>query len=73
MTRSCLKIACPTCGRTTVCRVRRTVRVKVGRREIAVRQVEVEECSSCGERMYDLAALARIREARERARRTHAA
>jgi YgiT-type zinc finger domain-containing protein len=54
-------------------RVRRVVRTKVGRLELVVRGVELDECPVCGERLYDLAVLARIREVRERASRTGAA
>jgi YgiT-type zinc finger domain-containing protein len=53
--------------------VSRTITAKVGRRRISVPDVEVEECAHCGERLYDLSALATIRRAREAARRRRAA
>ncbi len=64
---------CPTCGHAAMERVSRTVTTKAGRRTISVPDVEVEECSHCGERLYDLPALATIRRARETARRRSAA
>jgi YgiT-type zinc finger domain-containing protein len=64
-------IRCPTCGRPGLRRVKRDLATKVGTRSLTVHDVEVEECPHCGERLYDLAALRRIRAARHR--RAHAA
>jgi YgiT-type zinc finger domain-containing protein len=57
-------ILCPTCGRNRMERVSREITTRVGRRAITVSDVEVDECPKCGERLYDLAALRRIRQAR---------
>jgi YgiT-type zinc finger domain-containing protein len=53
--------------------VSRTIVTTVGRKKVSVPDVSVEECSHCGERLYDLAALALIRRARTAARRRSAA
>jgi YgiT-type zinc finger domain-containing protein len=66
-------IRCPTCGRPGVRRVTRDVATRIGATELVVRGVEVDECPSCGERLYDLAALRRIRAARRPPRRSRAA
>jgi YgiT-type zinc finger domain-containing protein len=57
-------ILCPTCGRGRMERVSREINTRVGRKTITVSDVEVEECPKCSERLYDLAALRRIRQAR---------
>ena len=67
------RLRCPTCGKLTMKRVSRTVQTTVGRKRISVPDIEVEECANCGERLYDLIALRRIRQAREPARRGSAA
>ena len=67
------RVRCPTCGKTGFRAVTRAVTARVGNRTITVRGIPVEECLHCGERLYDPAALRRIREAREAARRTRAA
>jgi YgiT-type zinc finger domain-containing protein len=51
----------------------RDVEIAVGHKRVVVRRVAAEECPICGERLYDLAALRRIREARQKRRRGHAA
>ncbi|MBI5478298.1 MAG: YgiT-type zinc finger protein [Deltaproteobacteria bacterium] len=66
-------VSCPTCGRSGMQRVSRNVTTRVGAAQLVVRDVEVEECPHCGERLYDLAALRRIRAARRPPRRSHAA
>ena len=66
-------IRCPTCGRAAMVRRTRDVEARAGRKVIVVRGIEVEECSRCGERLYDLTALRRIREARQKGRRGRAA
>jgi YgiT-type zinc finger domain-containing protein len=48
-------------------RVARDVRTGKGRRSVLVRDVDVDECPRCGERLYDLPALRKIREARRAA------
>jgi YgiT-type zinc finger domain-containing protein len=67
------KTRCPSCGGLSVRRVRRNVRTKVGDEEITVRQVVIEECYDCGERLYDLDALRALRAAREKHKQTSAA
>jgi YgiT-type zinc finger domain-containing protein len=64
---------CPTCGRLALRPKERTVSTRVGKREVKVPDIPVEECSICGERLYDLAALRRIAAARAHASRGHAA
>jgi YgiT-type zinc finger domain-containing protein len=64
---------CPTCGRRAVAPAVRAVSTHVGRREILVPGVAIEECSSCGERLYDLAALRTLATARAQRRRPHVA
>jgi YgiT-type zinc finger domain-containing protein len=54
-------------------RVVREVETRVGLRRMVVPDIEVEECGRCGERLYDLAALRKIRDARGPARRRRAA
>lgn len=66
-------LRCPTCGRQALRRVRRSAETRVRNRVVVVRGIAVEECSCCGERLYDLAALARIRAARLGAANTTAA
>jgi YgiT-type zinc finger domain-containing protein len=66
-------ICCPTCGHPSMKHVVRSVLTKLGRRRISVPGIRVEECSKCGELLYDLAALAAIRQARRAARRGSAA
>jgi YgiT-type zinc finger domain-containing protein len=61
------EIRCPTCGEKGLRAVARSVTTKAGKRTITVRGVAVEECPRCGERLYDPAALRKIREAREAA------
>jgi len=67
------KFSCPSCGRFTVYRVSRDVHTKVGKEEIVIKRVSIEECSHCGERLYDMAAMRQIRTAREEHKRTEAA
>lgn len=57
-------LLCPTCHKATMVRVTRDVRSRHGRRVLLVTDVDVDECPRCGERLYDLAALRRIRDAR---------
>lgn len=73
MTHRFRNIRCPTCAKKGLRSVMRNVKTRVGKRAITVRGVPVEECPHCGERLYDLAALARIREARAASRRRRAA
>jgi len=73
MKRGQSQIRCPTCGHPTMKPVLRTVVTKLGRRSISVPNVRVDECVKCGERLYDLAALAVLRQARHAARRGSAA
>lgn len=58
-------ILCPTCGVGRMLRVVREVTTTVGRKTISVPDVEVDECPKCGERLYDLQALQRIRQVRD--------
>jgi YgiT-type zinc finger domain-containing protein len=60
---------CPTCGLRGMVRVSRSVLSRVGSATVVVRGVVVDLCPHCGERLYDLAALRRIRAGR----RPHAA
>jgi YgiT-type zinc finger domain-containing protein len=64
---------CPTCGRRSVQPVIRTVTTHVSGRAVQVPGVALEECSSCGERLYDLAALHQLAAARTQRRRPHVA
>lgn len=64
---------CPTCGRLAMRKVVRSVETTAGGKRMVVPNIEVEECARCGERLYDLAALRKIRDARGPARRTRAA
>lgn len=57
-------ILCPTCGRGRMERVSREITTRMGRKTIIVSDVEVDECPKCSERLYDMAALRRIRQAR---------
>jgi len=66
-------IKCPSCGLGRMQRVRRSVTSKFGKRCVVVPNVEVDECPRCGERLYDLAALAKIRKARGASSRIRAA
>jgi YgiT-type zinc finger domain-containing protein len=66
-------IHCPTCGKRGLRAVRRTVTTRVGKRAVTVRGVPLEECPHCGEQLYSLSAMRKIREAREAARASHAA
>jgi YgiT-type zinc finger domain-containing protein len=66
-------IQCPTCGVHGMKRVSRSLTTRVGSTKVVVRGVEVEECPHCGERLYDLAALRRLRSARRTPRQPHAA
>ena len=67
------KIQCPTCGRHAVAGVIRDISVKVGAKTVKVHGVSIEECEHCGERLYGLAALDRIRQERKKAIHKHAA
>jgi len=64
---------CPTCGQLAMRRVVRSIETTVGGKRTEVPNIEVEECGACGERLYDLIALRKIREARGPARRTKVA
>jgi len=66
-------IQCPTCGARAMRRVERDVTVRAGKRTIVVHAIAIEECSKCGERMYDLAAFRRIEDAKRNTRRRRAA
>jgi len=57
---------CPTCGRTAMHRVVRDVTTRRTGKAIVVKDVEVEECAHCGERLYDLTALRRLGDAQRR-------
>jgi YgiT-type zinc finger domain-containing protein len=57
-------IRCPTCGQPDLRRVFRDVTTRAAGRVLVVHDVEVDECENCGERLYDLPALRRIRDAR---------
>jgi YgiT-type zinc finger domain-containing protein len=67
------RLRCPTCGKLGMKRVLRTIQTSLGRRRISVPGIEVEECTNCGERLYDLNALRLIKRAREPSRRGSAA
>jgi YgiT-type zinc finger domain-containing protein len=67
MSKTAKGILCPTCGAARMERVTQTVQTKVGRRKVTVPDVELDQCPRCGERLYDLAALRRIRAARDAA------
>lgn len=64
---------CPTCGRRSMQPAVRTVITYVGSRQIKVAGVSLEECTACGERLYDLAALRKLAAARAKPRRPRAA
>ena len=64
---------CPTCGRAAMRRVIRDVTTRRAARSIVVNAVEIEECAHCGERLYDLAALRRLQDARRRRPRRRSA
>jgi YgiT-type zinc finger domain-containing protein len=66
-------IRCPTCGHRPMTRVVRDVETKSEGVAVVVRKVQVDECPKCGERLYDLEALRRVREAREKRGRPTAA
>ena len=61
-------IRCPTCGAPRMRRVMRDVTTRTHDRPIVVPQVAIEECPRCGERLYDLASLRRLAEARRSGR-----
>ena len=67
MSKTAKGILCPTCGEARMKRVTQDVETKVGRRKVVVRNVAVDRCPECGERLYDLAALRQIRAARDAA------
>jgi YgiT-type zinc finger domain-containing protein len=48
---------CPMCGSHKVHRVRRDVKIDVGRLHYAVPSVSFDECPQCGEEFFDLAAM----------------
>ena len=73
MKRLSIAVRCPTCGKGTLKRVVRDVETSVGRRRLVVRDVELEECPKCGERVYDLTALRKLRAVRRQARGRRAA
>jgi YgiT-type zinc finger domain-containing protein len=50
-------------------RVVRDIATRRDRRAVVVKGVVVEECRRCGERLYDLAALRALREARRSVKR----
>ena len=64
---------CPTCGRLAMLPAVRAISTHAGDRKVRVAGVRLEECTSCGERLYDLAALRRLAAARTGTRRGHAA
>ena len=66
-------IRCPTCGARAMRRVQRDVETRVGKRTVVVKDVEVEECERCNERLYDLQALHRIADAKRGSWRRRAA
>lgn len=56
-----LKITvCPSCGSKDVREVTRNLSGTVRRRRYVVRDLRFLECASCGERVYDPAAMRRI-------------
>lgn len=67
------RLRCPKCGRLGMTRVVRSIEATAGRKRVVVPDVEVEECGFCGERLYDLSALRKIRAVRGPARRRRAA
>ena len=73
MTSRVAKIQCPSCGRKAMRRVTRDVTTRIGGRAITVAGVELQECSGCGERLYDLPALHQVNDARKAARRKRVA
>jgi len=62
-------IRCPTCGAAKMRRVRRSVETRSGKRCVVVPDIDVDECPKCGERLFDLEALDKIRESRTRSSR----
>ena len=56
--------ACPTCGQKTLRRHKRDIRGTYKGRPYVARNVEVEDCSNCGERLFDLEAMRKIESAR---------
>jgi YgiT-type zinc finger domain-containing protein len=64
---------CPTCGRHSIQPKVATVITHVGRREVQVPDVALEECTACGERLYDLAAMRTLAAARAHRRRPRVA
>ena len=73
MTKTPRATRCPRCGRLSMKKVLRAIETKAGRKRMVVPDIEVEECQRCGERLYDLAALRKIRDARGPARGGRAA
>lgn len=67
------KTRCPTCGHAGMVQVERDIATRAGRKTVTVRGVSVEECPRCGERLYNLAALRRLRAVRTGRGRTRAA
>ena len=60
-----LKITrCPMCGSRRIHRVRRDLKGSFRGRGYIARGVEFEECPDCGERLYDLNAMAKLESAR---------
>jgi YgiT-type zinc finger domain-containing protein len=64
---------CPTCGRKSMRHVVRDVATRIGTRLVTVCGIRIEECSACGERLYDLEALTQIREDRKSIKRKRVA
>ena len=67
MTKTTKGVLCPTCGEARMQRVSQNVQTKAGRRKVTVPDVELDLCPKCGERLYDLLALRKIRAARDAA------
>jgi YgiT-type zinc finger domain-containing protein len=60
-----LKITkCPTCGSKRIRRVRRDIKGSFRGKPYIARNVEFEECPNCGERLFDLEAMAKLETAR---------
>lgn len=66
-------VTCPTCGLGLMRKVLRSVTTRVGHTDIVIHRIHVEECAQCGERMYGMDALRRIRSVRDSRKRHRAA
>jgi YgiT-type zinc finger domain-containing protein len=65
-----LKITkCPICASKRIPRVRKDIKGTFHGKPYIARGVEFEECSNCGERLFDLTAMAKLEAARHESQR----